>query len=82
MSALLITFDRIGRTHDVPPLTVHATDPNKIAEAIYEYARPHLLSRDVDVWVDLAEQRGGITCGFRTGGSFTIADQAATEVAK
>jgi hypothetical protein len=76
-----ITFDRIGRTHDVAPLDVTLEGPidlhpSRLAEAIYDYARPKLASREVDVDVTLSEDdntgTGTIFCGMHSGGSFTI----------
>jgi hypothetical protein len=67
-----VTFERIGRDHDVAPLVTVATSADELAEVIYDYARPRLRSRDVDVYVDLEKQSGGILCGFNSGGTFTI----------
>jgi hypothetical protein len=67
-----VTFSRIGRNHDVPPLVTVASSADELAEVIYDYARPHLRSRDVEVYVDLEKQNGGILCGFNSGGMFTI----------
>lgn len=82
-----IVFDRIGRTHDVRPLDVElpvepeATFADRIAELVFDYARPHLRSSDVEVTVDVDRQtgegRGFISCGFHSGGRFTIAPQEA-----
>lgn len=72
MSRYVVTFDRIGRTHDVLPLVATAADADHLATLIYKYARDYLLSRDVDVVVDLAGMRGDILCGFHSGGQFTI----------
>jgi len=75
VSSYIVTFDRIGRSHDVKPLHCHGIDgPNHLAEAVYHYARPHLLSRDVDVVVDLGAMRGSIFCGVQSGGSFEIGE--------
>ena len=51
---LVVTFERIGRDHDVPPLTVTWTDVHELAAAIHAHARPHLRSRQfqVDVYLD------------------------------
>lgn len=72
-----VEFQRIGRTHDVPPLEVTSRAAavragDALAEAIYEYAWPHLASRDVQVMVDLDEGRGSILCGFNSGGRFQV----------
>jgi len=68
----LVTFERIGRTHDVAPLRVAVKDADELAERIYRHARPYLRSSDVQAVVDLAEGRGFILCGFRNGGDFTV----------
>lgn len=72
MKTYLVTFDRIGRNHNVEPLNVQSDGPNHLAEQIYHYARPHLRSRDVDVVVDLDAGSGHILCGFNNGGTFTV----------
>lgn len=69
-----VIFDRIGRSRDVAPLEmeIDVNGPNHLAELIHQYARPHLLSRDVEVVVDLEQGKGWIICGFNNGGTFTI----------
>jgi hypothetical protein len=77
-----VTFERIGRHHDVAPLTATVTcrpddQADKLAEAVWRYARKYLASRDVETQVDLptAEKPTGavmIFCGFRTGGTGTV----------
>jgi hypothetical protein len=71
----LVTFDRIGRHHDVPPLNTEARNAEDLATTIYSYARPYLASRGVEVYLDLDEGHGGILCGFHSGGRFTILDR-------
>lgn len=66
-----VTFTRIGR-NSVPPLDTKATDAHDLAEQIHRYARPHLMSRDIEVVVDLADMRGSIFAGFNNGGAFTL----------
>lgn len=73
MSGYVCTFERIGRTHTVPPLVVDDGDADEIAFHVYNYARKYLLSRDVEVVVNLAELRGTIYAGMHLGGSFTLA---------
>jgi hypothetical protein len=68
----LVTFERIGRTHDVAPLRVAVEDADELAERISRYARPYLCSSDVQAVVNLAEGRGFILCGFNNGGDFTV----------
>lgn len=81
----VVTFDRIGRNHNVAPLTLDVQPgpqfarAERLIDAIYDYARPHLGSRDVSVEVGLADDgsltgHGWICCGMRNGGNFTIAE--------
>lgn len=76
MKTYTVTFDRIGRNHDVRPLTIGADDEAELAEAVYRYARPHLRSRDVEVVVDLEVGKGNIFAGFNNGGTFSVAESA------
>ena len=71
-----VTFERIGRNHNVPPLTVPGpASAQDIAEQVYRLARSYLISRDYEVTVDLAEGKGWIESGrfgkfeIRTGGA-------------
>lgn len=73
-----VDFDRIGRKHEVKPLTVEADTADELAAVIFRYARPHLMSADVDVVVDLEKGCGTIFAGFQTGGSFTITPKDAS----
>lgn len=63
-----VTFDRIGRTHNPPPLLVQTDDLSALAQAIHEHADTMLMSRDTRVHV---EEDGGIVifAGFHVGGS-------------
>jgi len=82
-------FDRVGRTHDVAPLKVavpnHLLDQDDgaaadfIAESVHQYVRRKLVSRDVEVIVDLDNRRGQIFCGFQDGGTFTINSAIASQ---
>lgn len=72
-----VTFERIGRTHDVAPLDATVTAPDedhatRLAEAVYRYARRFLVSSEVDVHVDLNDNTVMIFCGFHTGGKGTV----------
>ena len=59
----IIDFERIGRNHNVPSLTVESDDGEAIAEAVYRHARNHLASRDFVVIVDLDKLSGSIEAG-------------------
>lgn len=74
MPSYTVTFDRIGRNHDVPPATFEDTEPDDLPERIYQYGRRHLGSRDVDVIVDLDEMTGRFVAGVRNGGDFTLVE--------
>lgn len=69
-----ITFDRIGRNHNVDPLVITDTDDwDEIADRVYHYARPHLRSQDVEVVIQEDPNgviAGMIVCGLRNGGTF------------
>ncbi|MGS2645930.1 hypothetical protein [Streptosporangium sp. G12] len=67
-----VTYERVGRRRDVPPLVVIAAGANHLADLIHADARPYLMSRDVEVYVDLEAMKGWISCGFNNGGQFTI----------
>lgn len=71
-----VTFDRVGRHHQVPALDVTAWDADDVAEQVHRYARRYLASRDVEVVVDLSAGNGTIFCGVQVGGSFTVAEVA------
>ena len=81
----VVTFDRIGRNHNVAPLTLDVpvgpllARADYIAEKIYAHARPHLGSRYVDVEVGLSDSgelngHGWIICGVRDGGTFNLVE--------
>lgn len=67
-----VTYNRVGRRRDLPPLQASAKSADELAEHIHKNVRPHLASRDVRVTVDLEAMRGGILCGWNNGGDFTI----------
>lgn len=71
----LITFTRIGRNHNVAPLLARVRDADHLAEVIHTYARPFLLSGDIEIVVNLDKQLGLIVSGFQSGGSFTVTAQ-------
>jgi hypothetical protein len=74
MTTYRVTFDRVGRNHSVDPITATVDGVNHLAEVIYQHARPHLMSRDVEVVVDLDQGTGMVLAGFRNGGTFTVAE--------
>lgn len=72
MDRYRVTFNRIGRNHNVAPLLVDVDGPNHLAELIHQYARPHLLSRSFEVHVAPEDGKGLILCGFNNGGTFSV----------
>lgn len=72
LTRYVITFDRIGRARGVPPLEVEVASVDQLAQQILQYAGRYLLSEEVEVHVDLAEQMGRIFCGLQSGGTFAI----------
>lgn len=77
---IIARFDRIGRNHSVEPLILPGTfddaEWDTLAELIYKYAAPKLVSRDVDVHID-DDHTGVITAGFHSAGTFTLTEEAA-----
>lgn len=49
MTTYRVAFERIGRTHNVPPFTCEAATPDELAERVHRHARQYLTSRDYDV---------------------------------
>lgn len=72
MTKTIATFDRMGRNHKPPIVTVESDDPDEIAEAIYRVARKHLMSRDVEVVVNLEAMTATIYAGVQVGGSGSL----------
>lgn len=66
----VVTFERIGRRRDLPPITVEGADGDEIAEAVWRFANRHLGSKMFDVYVDLEAMRGTIEQGRF--GAFTL----------
>ena len=66
--AITITFERIGRSHDVPSLEVESNDLDAAAEAVFRHARRYLASSWFSV-ILTADGRGAIEAGRF--GSFT-----------
>lgn len=73
MTAYVVTFERVGRNHDVPPLNV-AGDAQQIAEQVYRYVGRFLSSRGYDVDVSLEHMAGAIEWGRF--GTFTLAAES------
>lgn len=72
-----VSFDRIGRRHDVEPLTVTVTSrpddqADGLAEEVWRYARKFLASRDVEAQVYLDQNAVVIFAGFHVGGTGRI----------
>lgn len=78
MPTYIVTFDRIGRNHDVPPATFEdVDDADEMARRVRERVRHFLISGCVvDVTVDLEKMTGNIYTGARPAGSFTITETA------
>lgn len=78
MSGYVVRFDRLGRTHNPPDLTVPASgDEGLLAELIERHARRFCMSADIEAICthrDDAGQpiRGSVLAGFRNAGEFTI----------
>lgn len=78
MGKYKITFDRIGRSRDVPAMIASAPDPDvlpiatsaAISDEVWRYANRFLLSRDFMVRTDLDTMTGSIDGGRF--GTFTI----------
>lgn len=83
-----ITFDKIGRNHNVGPIAVASAEDDavadRIARQVFDVARGHLLSTDVNVTVELGEApgtggQGYISAGFQTVGTFTVTPTLTTD---
>jgi uncharacterized protein YllA (UPF0747 family) len=66
------TFNRIGRTHDVPQQDFVAGDAQELASAVYPFVRRFCASRGVEVITDLVKGEGLVIAGGRQVGRFTI----------
>lgn len=68
-----VEFARIGRNHNVAPLETGPVDgPNHLEYVIQQYVSRHLVSRVIEVDVDVDGGTGDILCGFQSGGRFTV----------
>jgi hypothetical protein len=69
-----VTFDRISRRHDVPPLITEADDPDELATQIWDYARPLCALQDISVSVDLEKGVGAVFAGVQIAGNFRVTE--------
>lgn len=67
-----VTFERIGRTASVPPISVMASNQIDLGSAICDYAEKYLRSRDYEVGVNDDLSGGHIIAGMHEVGTFTI----------
>jgi len=74
MTHYLVEFQRIGRTHTVPPSTLTVVGEADLCRQIRAIARPFLRSRDFDVCVDTETGKGFLACGMHNGGEFTVSE--------
>ena len=83
-----IEFDRLGRNHDPEPLIADLPDTSDgavdllaVRDVVYEHARKHLLSRDLDVYAERQTNldgslfagnpfQGTVYAGFHVAGEF------------
>lgn len=73
MTTYRVTHDRIGRNHNIKPMVFEdVTDPDELAALIFEKGKRHLMSRDVEVAVNLFDLTGFWLAGMRPAGNFTI----------
>lgn len=70
MTTYTVKFERVGRNHAVPDLTVEAADVDELTEAAYRYAGRFLGSRSYEVVVNLEAMTGSVEYGRF--GRFTI----------
>lgn len=71
----VVKFERIGRTHYVPDVTINASDADGLAGQIHRYAKKFLASKWYEVGLDLKTGRGSIEAGRF--GTFRIEDRGA-----
>lgn len=81
MTRYLIEFERIGRNHGVPPVTVEANGEADLCRQIRAVARKHLASPSFDVLLEYAEDgetviAGWFACGMHSGGNFAVTARA------
>ncbi len=72
MQTYLVEFERVGRNHQVQPLTATVEGEADLARKIRAHVRPHLRSRDFDVMLDADAGAGWLACGMHSGGNFTF----------
>jgi len=61
MNKYRVTFERIGRTHDIPEQIIEAADGEELVEKVHRFAGRHLGSREWDVL--LFEDHDSVTRG-------------------
>ncbi|MFF7184648.1 hypothetical protein ACFZAR_05315 [Streptomyces sp. NPDC008222] len=80
-----VVYERVGRrggrdgSPAPAPLTVWATNADRLAEHIAKDTRRYLLSQGAEVVVDLEKMNGFILAGFRTAGTFQLEALATAE---
>ena len=72
-----VTFDRIGRSHPAPLVTTATSGPD-LAERVYQYARPNVMSSELDVHVRYAGTGLLVVGDSRPAGHFTWQRTGAT----
>lgn len=79
MSGYVVRFDRLGRTHNPPDLTVPTGEyENELVDAIEAHARRFCMSRDIEAVCmrrnteDGRPMEGVVYAGVRLAGQFTI----------
>lgn len=65
-----VTFSRLGRGAPPEPFTVSSenSDPDELASHIFTVARKRLISRDVEVVVDVEDLSVRVYAGFQNAG--------------
>lgn len=78
MTRYVVTFDRVGRNHHVPPAEIEADTDEAFADALLDIARRHCGSRELDVTWSFEEGRGCFIAGVaHSAGHFTITQPTA-----
>lgn len=72
MKTYRIWFERIGRTHLVPPLITEADSVEQLTDNIQAYGRRYLNGTGTGLTVSTVEGWGEFLCGDESGGTFRI----------